>query len=112
MAVFMSPRPSYVLGRFGPHSFMSWIVVVFLVLGLGVVTGSYVSESDENLKNARPQGIVLSVLAGGTLFSKKGRKTLSRISVETFYGTLHSFTGVWSSNYNDEVGRGGSSKEI
>ena len=54
----------------------------------------------------------MSLLSGGTLLSKKGRKTVSRLSGETFYGTLHSFTGVCSSNYNDEVGRGGSPKEI
>ena len=109
MAVFMSPRTSYVLGRYGPHSFMSWIVSVFLLLGVGVVTNSYMNE---NAKNTRPQGVLVSVLAGGTLLSKKGRKTVSRLSGETFYGTLHSFTGICSSNYNDEVGRGGSPKEI
>ena len=109
MAVFMSPRTSYVLGRFGPHSFMSWIVSVFLLLGLGVVVNSYVNE---NGKGSLPQGVVVSLLAGGTLLSKNGRKTVSRLSGETFYGTLHSFTGVCSSNYNDEVGRGGSPKEI
>ena len=109
MTVFMSPRTSYVLGRYGPHSFMSWIVSVFLLLGVGIVTGSYMVE---DMKNSRPQGVGVSVLAGGTLLSKKGRKTLSRISGETFYGTLHSFTGICSSNYNDEVGRGGSPKEI
>ena len=107
MTVFMSPRTHYVLGRFGPHSFMSWIVSVFLLLGAGVVVSSYVNK-DETL----PQGVVLTLLAGGTLVSKNGRKTLNRISGETFYGTLHSFTGVCSSNYNDEVGRGGSPKEI
>ena len=109
MTVFMSPRTHYVLGRFGPHSFMSWIVSVFLLLGVGVVTGSYVVE---DMRDYRPQGVVLTLLAGGTLVSKNGRKTLNRISGETFYGTLHSFTGVCSSNYNDEVGRGGSPKEI
>ena len=109
MAVFMSPRTSYVLGRYGPHSLMSWIVSMFLLLGAGVVTGSYMVE---DMKNTRPQGVLVSVLAGGTLLSKKGRKTVSRLSGETFYGTLHSFTGICSSNYNDEVGRGGSPKEI
>ena len=109
MAVFMSPRTSYVLGRYGPHSLMSWIMSVFLLLGLGVVVNSYMNE---NAKNTRPQAVVVSLLAGGALLSKKGRKTVSRLSGETFYGTLHSFTGVCSSNYNDEVGRGGSPKEI
>ena len=109
MAVFMSPRTHYVLGRYGPHSLMSWIVSMFLLLGLGVVTGSYMVE---DMKNTRPQGVVMSLLAGGALLSKKGRKTVSRLSGETFYGTLHSFTGICSSNYNDEVGRGGSPKEI
>ena len=107
MAVFMSPRTSYVLGRYGPHSLMSWIVSVFLLLGAGVVINSYMNEKD-----TLPQGVVMSLLAGGALLSKKGRKTVSRLSGETFYGTLHSFTGVCSSNYNDEVGRGGSPKEI
>ena len=109
MAVFMSPRTNYVLGRFGPHSFMSWIVSVFLVLGLGVVVNSYVNEEG---KESIPQGVVMTLLAGGALVSKKGRKTVSRLSGETFYGTLHSFTGVCSSNYNDEVGRGVGPKEI
>ena len=107
MAVFMSPRTSYVLGRYGPHSLMSWIVSVFLLLGSGVVINSYMNEKD-----TLPQGVVMSLLAGGALLSKKGRKTVSRLSGETFYGTLHSFTGICSSNYNDEVGRGGSPKEI
>lgn len=109
MAVFMSPRTHYVLGRYGPHSLMSWIVSVFLLSGLGVITGSYMVM---DMKDYRSQGVVMSLLVGGSLLSKKGRKTVSRLSGETFYGTLHSFTGVCSSNYNDEVGRGGSPKEI
>ena len=112
MAVFMSPRTNYVLGRFRPHSFMSWIVVAFLLMGAGVVTGSYMVEDDEMLKNARPKAVLVSVLAGGTLFSKKGRKTLTRVMGETFYGTLHTFTGVCSQNGDDEVGSGSGTREM
>ena len=108
MAVFMGPRNNYVLGRFDTHAFMSWMVSVFLLMGFGIVAGSFVSE-DPEMKKLRPAAGVVSVLAGGGLLSKKGRKTVSRCAGETFYGTLHSFTGICSSNYNDEVGSGGGS---
>ena len=110
MAVFMSPRTSYVLGRFGTHSRMAWLVSWILLGGLLFTFLGWASV-DEDSKKWRPGSVTLSVLAGGSLLSKKGRKTLSRVCGETFYGTLHSFTGVCSSNYDDEVGPGGPVRE-
>ena len=107
MAVFMSPRTNYELGRYAPHSWMSWFVTWCMLIGLVFVGIGYTAEGEA--KKYLPGSIALSVLAGGTLVSKKGRKTLTRVAGETFYGTLHSFTGVCSSNYNDEVGSGGGS---
>ena len=111
MTVFMSPRTNYVLGRYGTHSWMAWFVTWCLVGGLLGLGAGFFAEG-EDYKKYRGGAIALSVLTGGSLLSKKGRKTVSRVSGETFYGTLHSFTGVCSSNYNDEVGPGSGVREM
>ena len=111
MAVFMSPRTNYVLGRFGTHSWMAWVVTWCLAGGLLFSAVGYFGTGEE-AKKYREGAVSLSLLAGGSLLSKKGRKTVSRVAGETFYGTLHSFTGVCSQNGYDEVGPGGSAKEM
>lgn len=110
MTVFMSPRTNYVLGRFGTHSFMSWIVIVFLLIGGSSVAYSLMSE--EEVKPSPVSAGVVLALGGGSLFSRNGRRCVRRIVGETFYGSLHFFTGVCSSNYDDVVGGGGPAKEV
>ena len=109
MTVFMSPRTNYVLGRHSTHSVMAWIVIVFLLIGVGGVAVSY---SEETVKPSPIASTTLLVLGGAGLFSRNGRRCIRRIVGETFYGSLHSFTGVCSSNYDDIVGGGGPAKEL
>ena len=98
MAVFMSPRTNYVLGRFRAHSVMSyWFTLWVVVTALFVVT--------EPLK---PQSLLFFGVGGYTLATKKGRGVAGRCTRECFYGVLNGFTGVCSVNERDEVGGGGS----
>ena len=101
MTVFMSPRTSYVLGRYGSHFIMSWF------LTFGVLTGGAVMV----LRPFSPTSLTLWGLTGLALSKTQGRRAVSRTVKESFYGTLGSFTGTCSSNHNDEIGGGGSHVE-
>ena len=105
MAVFQSPRSHYVLGRYSPHSFMSWVVILFLVVGGGLAVLSFTEESEEALKARPATGLVLAIGAGG-LLCQRGRRVISRVTRETFYGSLHSFTGVCSCDSEGVIGSG------
>lgn len=106
MAVFQSPRSHYVLGRYSPHSFMSWVVIVFLVVGGGLAVLSFTDEVVNKELKARPAaGVVLAIGAGG-LLCQRGRRVISRVTRETFYGSLHSFTGVCSCDSDGVIGSG------
>ena len=100
MAVFMSPRTNYVLGRFGAHSVMSWF------LAFGILCGGSIMLA----KPFAPTSLTLWGLTGYGLSVKQGRKAMRRTVRESFYGTLGSFTGVASVGDNDEIG-GGSAVE-
>ena len=94
MAVFMSPRTSYVLGRFGTHSMLSyftaaWIAIIFLFTAASPL---------------HPQSLLFFGVGGSALSCKRGRKAAKRVSREVFYGCLNGVTGVAAINENDEVG--------
>ena len=97
MTVFMSPRTSYVLGRYSSHALMSWF------LAFGILTGGSMMV----LRPFSPSSLTLWGLTGLALSKPQGRKAVSRTVKESFYGTLGSFTGTCSSNHNDEIGTGG-----
>tara|TARA_R110002012_G_C11565524_1_gene603806 strand:- start:151 stop:432 length:282 start_codon:yes stop_codon:yes gene_type:complete len=86
MAVFMGTRTNYLVARYKLHSKASWIVlVVSILIGLSVV---------EDPKVLLP----VAVAGGGALTVKNGRKSVSRLVGETFYGCLFTFTGVFHSD--------------
>ena len=98
MAVFMSPRTSYVLGRFGAHGIMSWFLSFGILCGvLGVLA-----------KPFSPTSLTLFGLTGYGLSTQRGRRNIKRTAKEAFYGNLTSFTGTCSSDMEDEIGGGGS----
>ena len=109
MTVFMSPRTHYVLGRFTAHSTMAIITIIFLILGGGLVRESY--ENKESPVSPVASTVLLS-LGGLSFFSRNGRKCVRRLVGETFYGSLHSVTGVCSQNSDDVVGTGSPAKEV
>jgi hypothetical protein len=87
MAVFMGTRTNYLVARYSLHSKAAWVVLVVSVL-VGLVSFS------EDRKVLIPVGVV----SGGALVSKNGRKSVSRLVGETFYGCLFTFTGVFHSD--------------
>ena len=96
MAVFMSPRTKYVLGRFGVHSGLSNLTLVWML----VIIGSLV------WKPLAPTSLTLFGLTGCALVSKRGRESVNRTTKETFYGTLGSWTGVCSVDSDGYIGGG------
>ena len=96
MAVFMSPRTNYVLGRYGVHTTLSLMSVVSML----VVVGSLA------WKPLSPTSLTLFGLTGGALVSKRGRAVVGRTAKETFYGTLGNITGVASVDDDDYIGGG------
>ena len=96
MAVFMSPRTKYVLGRFRAHRTLS----SFASLCILVVCGSLA------LKPLSPSSLTLFSLTGGALVSKRGRGSVGRTVKETFYGTLGGWTGVCSEDSDGYIGGG------
>ena len=100
MAVFMSPRTKYVLGRYGVHTTLSLMSVLWML----VIIGSLV------WKPLAPSSLTLFGLTGGALVTKRGRAVVGRTARETFYGTLGSVTGVCSTDPDGYIG-GGSPRE-
>ena len=96
MTVFMSPRTSYVLGRFGVHATLSLMSVLWML----VVVGSLA------WKPLAPSSLTLFGLTGCALVTKKGRRSVGRTAKETFYGTLGHFTGVCSVDHDGYIGGG------
>ena len=101
MAVFMSPRTNYVLGRFEAHSTLSLLSVLSMLL----IVGSLV------WKPLAPTSLTLFGLTGGALVTKRGRAVVGRTAKETFYGTLGNVTGVCSTEGDGYIGGGGGSVE-
>lgn len=97
MTVFMSPRTNYDLGRYQTQSSMAWMVVLFLLLGGGTIAWR-LSEKEMDHTGS----YALCGIAALSVASKNGRRTVGRVMKETFYGTLHSFTGVFG--FLDEDG--------
>jgi hypothetical protein len=89
MAIFMGTRTNYLVARYSLHSKASWIVLV-----ISILIGSSVIKDPKVL-------IPVSVVGGGALVTKNGRKIVSRLVGETFYGCLFTFTGVF---YGDSKG--------
>ena len=96
MTVFMSPRTSYVLGRYRAHFALSVApTVCFLLMFFQLIQVP-----------VHPSSLTFFGVSGMALVSKRGRRVMGRSAQESFYGVLHGFTGVCSQNGNDEVGGG------
>ncbi len=95
MTVFMSPRTNYDLGRYHTHQFMSWIVMLCLLIGTGTIAYRIHEEETNYADYTLGSLVVLS------LFSRNGRRTVGRTVSETFYGTLGTFTGVFGNTNED-----------
>ena len=96
MAVFMSPRTKYVLGRYGVHTTLSLMSVMSMLVIIGSLAWKPLS----------PTSLTLFGLTGGALVSKRGRAVIGRTTKETFYGTLGSWTGVCSVDHDGYIGGG------
>ena len=90
MAVFMGTRTNYLVARYSLHSKAAWVVLVISVL-VGLVSFS----DDQKVL------IPVAVTGAGALVTKNGRKTIGRLTSETFYGCLFTFTGVFHSDKKD-----------
>ena len=112
MTVFMTPRTNYVLGRYGEHSVMAWIVILFLLIGGGFAAYSLTESGGKDKGVSREATSVVLGMGALGLFSRNGRRCTRRLVGETFFGSLHTFTGVCSCNSDDIVGPGGPAKEI
>ena len=101
MTVFMSPRTAYVLGRHDAHTTMSFILAFGILLsGVSMLARPFA-----------PTSLTLWGLTGLALSKPQGRRAIKRTAKESFYGTVGGIFGIASSDYNDEIGGGGSSVE-
>ena len=99
MTIFMGPRTAYQVSRYEYHSKFAWATLIAVVL---MCLGPFSLKGEESRTKAFAYSttslIALSLLSGN------GRRMIGKLTHDTFYGCLFTFTGVFEKRGGNNTG--------